>query len=358
MTRLAPIAGGWLGSKLRPGQWRLAVPPSVRRELLDRARSGSPPNEPFAESLPETAAFGQEIRRRLRFGNGFVVLTGFPVDEPERVVERLYLLLALQLGCPVSQSHSLDFIGRVEDRGSDIASPTQRGYKSAAALPFHCDRTDLIGLLCIRPAHSGGCSRLASSVAVHNLLLEENPELLRELYKPLPNDRRGEEGPEESPWTPLPVFSICGSRLSTRYVRRFIEGSQRHPGAPRLTEVQLEALDAIDDILERPGVSLDMDLRPGDLQLIDNFSILHARTAFEDATGERARLLLRLWLAVPESAELPPAYADLYGATGPGTYRGGVWPPDRRPSETGHRVADLRHIPTPRRRGLPEPSAR
>jgi hypothetical protein len=355
--QVGAVGRGWLGSDLDPDSWRHPVPVAVGDELVERATAltdwspaKAPPLSSFSEPLAETVAFALEIRQRLR-SDGFVVLSGFPVDEPEVVVERAYMLLGLELGSPVSQSTSRDYTGRVEDRGSDISVPTQRGYKSSAALPFHCDRTDLIGLLCIRPAITGGESRLVSSIAVHNLLGEEDPLLLRELYGLFPNDRRGEEQPGEAPWTPLPVFSLIDSRLSTRYVRRFIEGSQRHPDAPRLTTAQLLAMDAVDAILERPGVSLDMSLQAGDLQLIDNFRILHARTAFSNPEVERARLLLRLWLATPDSPELPPEYSSLYGATTAGTYRGGVWPRDWRPPETGGRIEELRSL-----KGIPLPA--
>jgi alpha-ketoglutarate-dependent taurine dioxygenase len=309
--------------------------------------------------LPVGSEIGEElaaeVRRRLQ-AIGFVVLTGFPVDAEERLVERAYLDFGLRLGAPVSQSRDLDFIGRVEDRGSDIGVPTQRGYQSAAPLPFHCDRADLVGLLCIRAAGAGGKSRLVSSAAVHEILRAESPELLEVLYAPLPNDRRGEERPGEPAWTPMPVFAWSGPDFSARYLRRFIEGSQRHPDAPRLTEAQLAAIEALDAILERPGVSLDMDLRPGDLQLIDNSTTLHARTGFAaaepgngagagSAAAAGARFLLRLWLATPNSPALPPEYLPLYGATAAGAYRGGVWPDAVEVAELGSPVASLRGLP-------------
>jgi alpha-ketoglutarate-dependent taurine dioxygenase len=43
-----------------------------------------------------------------------------------------------------------------------------------------------------------------------------------------------------------------------------------------------------------------MELRPGDLQLVSNHTILHARTAYEDG-GAGKRHLLRLWLTLDGS---------------------------------------------------------
>ena len=251
-----------------------------------------------------------------------------------------YWILGLFLGRPVSQSRKGDLLGRVEDRGADVSSPVQRGYESSAELPFHADRTDVIGLLCVRPARSGGLSRLASSRFVHDVLADEHPELLAELCRPFPNDRRGEEQPGEPPWSGIPVFSETGADFAARYVRRFIEGSQRHATAPRLTERQIAAMDELDQTLRRPGVALDMELRAGDLQLINNFHILHARTAFTDGGGY-GRLLLRLWLAFSGSPELPEDFAPLYGATAAGSYRGGVWPTGVTPPGLGRPLTEL-----------------
>lgn len=340
------VGGGWSAGELAEHQWRLPVPDAVadelttaaRRLLADGATLDLRARRPA--ELTHAAAFARELHRRLSGDPGFVVLTGFPVDGDERLVELAYWTLGLLLGRPVSQSRKGDLLGRVEDRGADISSPTQRGYESSAALPFHADRTDVIGLLCVRPAQAGGLSRLVSSRRLHDLILAEHPELLTELYRELPNDRRGEEAEGQAPWTSLPVFSRTGDCFAARYVRRFIEGSQRHDGAPRLTAAQVGVLDALDALLERPGLSLDMELRRGDLQLINNFHILHARSAFHDGGG-RGRLLLRLWLAFAGSPGLPDSYGALYGATAAGSYRGGVWAPGTVPPFLGRPVQDI-----------------
>lgn len=349
-TAPAPLGTGWRGSDLVHDEerWRVPVPHDVVAELTDAAAEarwrGERPDlrAPRPRALLGTKAFAADVRERLGQGLGLVVLTGFPVDSAESIeVELAYWTLGLVLGRPVSQSAKGDLLGRVEDRGSDIASPVQRGYESSAALPFHVDRTDLIGLLCVRPARSGGLSRVVSSAMVHDLLLAESPDLAAALYETFPNDRRGEEQPGELPWCDIPVFSRMGTSFACRYVRRFIEGSQRHDAAPRLTDRQRAAMDALDAVLERPGVSLDMRLRPGDLQLVNNFHLLHARSAFADGNGGRGRLLLRLWLAFADSPELPVHYRPLYGATAGGSYRGGVWPAAAVPETIGRQVDDL-----------------
>ncbi|MBK8375596.1 MAG: TauD/TfdA family dioxygenase [Sphingomonadales bacterium] len=54
-------------------------------------------------------------------------------------------------------------------------------YETNAHLPFHTDGSDLVGLLCLRDARSGGLSSLVSSVACHNELARTRPDLLERL---------------------------------------------------------------------------------------------------------------------------------------------------------------------------------
>ena len=57
-------------------------------------------------------------------------------------------------------------------------------------------------------------------------------------------------------------------------------------------------MDLIETIANDPAFHLEMDFQPGDIQLLNNSVILHAREAYEDGPEpERRRHLLRLWLA-------------------------------------------------------------
>jgi len=64
---------------------------------------------------------------------------------------------------------------------------------------------------------------------------------------------------------------------------------------------------------------------PGDLQLLNNHVIFHGRTAYEDdSASHQERLLLRLWLSMPNSRRLPRGFETFWGAAEPGALRGGV----------------------------------
>ena len=68
-----------------------------------------------------------------------------------------------------------------------------------------------------------------------------------------------------------------------------------------------------------------MELRAGDIQLLNNHVTYHARTAFEDdERSGRDRLLYRLWLSTPNSRALPRGFEVLWGSIEPGALRGGI----------------------------------
>ena len=257
-------------------------------------------------------------------GRGFVLLRGFSVAG--RAIEDsaiAYLGLGAHFGGFRSQNARGHLLGHVKDLGLDIQNPKVRYYQTNRELEFHTDSCDIVGLLCLRGAKSGGGSRIVSSVALHDRLLAESPELWRALHNPMPTDRRGEIPPEMLPWFEIPVFNWHAGALSTIYSGQYIRSAQvNFPQARRLTETEHAALDRLDALAAE--MSLEMEFRPGDMQFIHNHQILHSRTDFEDfAEIEKRRHLLRLWLSPAGARELPPVYAQRYGDITPGA-RGGI----------------------------------
>jgi hypothetical protein len=272
------------------------------------------------------AALIASLRDELLFGRGFVLLRGLPVDDDRaRVAARLWVL-GRHLGRPVSQNARGHLLGHVCDLGYSAADPTTRLYQTNQRQGFHTDSADVVALLCLRTARSGGRSSLASAATVFNTVLARAPELVDALFEPVATDHRGEEPAGARPWFEIPVLSFLDDRLTVIYQRRYIESAARFPAAPRLDDRQRAALDALDAALEEPEVHLEMDLEPGDVQLIHNHQLLHDRTAFiDDPDPARRRHLLRLWLCPPIGRRLPPAFAERYGTIEIGQ-RGGVAP--------------------------------
>lgn len=258
-------------------------------------------------------------------GRGFVLLRGLPVRDwgPRRSVGA-FLGLGLHLGSLRPQNAAGHLLGHVRDQGLSSRDPAVRIYQTRERQHYHTDSCDVVGLLCLHPARSGGLSSLVSSVTIFNELRRRRPDLARVLFEPIETDRRGEVAPGQLPYFRIPVFNWHAGRLSTIYHRSYIESARRFDGVPPLTPLQIEALDAFDDLANDPALQFEMEFRPGDVQLVCNHSLLHDRTAFEDwPEPKRKRHLLRLWVAPPTSRPLPPAYADRYGSLTPGD-RGGI----------------------------------
>jgi hypothetical protein len=249
---------------------------------------------------PELRTLAADARRELVGGRGFVVFRGLPVDgltDDER--ERAYWVLGLHIGIPVPQGGGGELLMHVRDQGLDYNDPHVRGYQTNARLDYHVDGSDVVGLYCVRAARAGGTSTIVAATAIHDEIVRRRPDLARLLYRPFWFDRRNGDGPES--FYQLPIFSQPRGRLVMYYGRSYIESAQRGPQTDTLTPAQLEAFDLIDMLANSPEMFLPMDLRPGDVQFLDNRVILHARTAYEDwPEPERKRDMVRLWLSLED----------------------------------------------------------
>ena len=151
---------------------------------------------------------------------------------------------------------------------------------------------------------------MASAVAIHNRMVRESPDLAAALYEPFPYDYRGEQADGGRPYYLLPVFTEWAGRLFVRAIPPYIWASQRHPEAPRLTDTAKAALLRLVELADDPDHHVLMELQPGDVQFIDNFHVLHGRTAYEDDRASGAiRHLKRLWLETSVLTDRPPHFA-------------------------------------------------
>ena len=231
-------------------------------------------------------------------GRGFVLVRGLPVgDLGEEGAAIAYVALGAHLGVPVPQTAAGDLLGHVRDDGSDPNDPTVRRYRTRLAQPFHVDGSDVVGLLCLQRAKSGGLSQIVSSVTIYDELLRRRPDLVPLLSEPWCFDFYGQQRPGEHPWFAVPIVSGLPDRFRFMYIPWYIEKAQDHPDVPRLTDAQRELLDLIDSLAADAELHLDMDFQPGDIQLLSNRVILHARTEYEDHP-DSPRHLLRLWLTL------------------------------------------------------------
>jgi hypothetical protein len=258
-------------------------------------------------------------------GRGFVLLRALPVGtwtKPESAIA--FFGIGTHIGSARSQNAQGHLIGHVKDLGKSSADPTVRIYQTSERQTYHTDSADVVCLMCLRPAKSGGLSSLVSSVTIFNEMRRRRPDLLRVLFEPIETDRRGEALDGQQPYFKIPVFSWHRGLLSAIYQRQYIESARRFEDVPPLTQIQIEALDLFDSLANDPSLNLFMELQPGDIQIVHNHTILHDRTAFEDwPEPERKRHLLRLWLSPTNARALPSGYAERFGSVVPGD-RGGV----------------------------------
>ncbi|MDA0702224.1 MAG: TauD/TfdA family dioxygenase [Proteobacteria bacterium] len=274
--------------------------------------------------LPDTAALLGRVRAALEDGPGLVVLRGFPVERFEQAdIEAIYWGVSVQLGMPTSQSVMGDRLGHVIDVTDQ--DPDARAYRARRKLYPHTDFSDFAGLLCLHQGRAGGVNQFISGPTVHNLMRERRPDLLRALYRGTPWHRLGEAKPGEPELTAhrVPVFSCRDGFVSLRYSRTYV-GEAIHDLGEAVTEETREALRLFDELCTLPELTLEFSLRPGEAVFMNNFTMLHGRSAFEDSpadsSGEtRRRHLLRIWLAVPDGRPVVPEL-DVFGT---GT-KGGV----------------------------------
>jgi hypothetical protein len=288
-------------------------------------------------SLPTLAPRLKGLADELDQGRGFWLLRGFPLDEvDERTAAFAFWILGLHLGTPVSQNARGHLLGHVTDEGRDYRTDSGvRGYQTRLRLPYHTDSSDVVGLLCLRPAKSGGLSSVASTTTAYNEVLARRPELAHYWFETWYYDRRNEERPGEDPWFTTPLANWSEGHLSIRYVRSFLDSAQRHDAVPRRTAEETEFLDLVDEIASEPGIALNMDFLPGDIQFVCNYSTFHSRTSYEDFDEpENKRHLLRLWLTLDAGRPLP---LDFGRGTEAGlTGRGGIAPvPSQREALAG-----------------------
>jgi hypothetical protein len=306
-STITPATGprAWRGAEMAGrGDWILQLDDADRAEI-DRALAavkarGLVLDDVTAEAFPLDRLGDKlaEIPDILGEGRGFVLLRGAPVaGRSLDDVGLIYWGLGAHVGIGVSQSAEGDRLGHVRDRGT---GETERYYTRGGALEFHMDPVDVVGLLCLRAAVSGGASRIVSALAVHNAMLEERPDLLALLYRGFHNSRRGHGEPTTLDRVPVFAHGGHGGDHGLDCYHLPITIRQAVDEGYPLSADEQEAITYMEAVAARPELYLDMDFREGDIQFLNNRTILHARTDYVDHSDPALRRhLLRLWLMMP-----------------------------------------------------------
>lgn len=258
--------------------------------------------------LPMLAARLARMHTELVSGRGVVLIKNLPVTRWSEAESMLvYAGLGVHFGELTAQNAKGGLLDHVRATGRDWdKDPTVRGYQTNSALPFHCDKADLVGLLCLRHAKSGGESCIASSVAIHNAALERRPDLMEALYQPLYIDLRGETPRGMKPYYPQPMYGYHNGRLFGRTGGKYAESAQRYPEVPRMTAQQIEAMAYIESLAQSDEFRFDMIFEEGDIQLLNNHVIFHSRRRYEDyPEPARWRHLVRMLMFTEAYRDVP-----------------------------------------------------
>jgi hypothetical protein len=264
------------------------------------------PLEDFAQCI-------SSMIHELEYGRGFVLMRGFPVDRYDYAdLRRIYWGIGTHIGRAESQNIKGELIQEITDLGFDYTKSEHRGSMTSALLRPHCDITDMVGLLCLRTAKSGGASTIRSAMAIYNEVLDAHPEYLPALHRGFhfELDGKGPTGAPNEVTHRVPVFSWHEGYLACRFNQKAIEGGAVKAGAG-LTDLEQAAIDFVGQTALREDVELSMSFEPGDIQWLNNYVILHSRTHFEDhEDAAQKRLLLRLWLNHAEARPLDAQFAN------------------------------------------------
>ncbi|HMF17607.1 MAG TPA: TauD/TfdA family dioxygenase [Gemmataceae bacterium] len=309
LSEIISVPRAWDAASLDDrSRWYFAIPADLLAALERTLRElpiATVPVTSFQAADSPCGDFGpclEPVREALQTGRGFVIIDGI---SPERFsteeMRAIYWLLGQLLGRPMIQNVQGTLLYDVRDTGQSLehgARFSVTSYESS----FHTDNSfgesvlDTVGLLCLQSARSGGLSQVVSGYAVHNRLLRDHADVLPTLYQPFQVERRGGVRAGEGPAIPMPIFAWDGADLIVRYLRYWIQAGHEKIGKP-LTSTQVKALDVLDNVLAQRDLVAEFMLQPGQMFFINNRTMFHNRTAFDDWPQlERRRHYLRLWL--------------------------------------------------------------
>jgi len=337
----------WHGSNLsKSSDWIFELTNEMWRELKDATRLAANKGLEWVQinrqnfQIPETASYLGRIAEYLETGPGIAKLCGLDLASLTEADRRIMFYgIGQNLGSPVSMSRQGMMMSDVTDEGAqraeryghvkgednkDFLSSRARVH-STAQLRFHNDRCDVVALLCVARAASGGASRLASVPMIHNRMLEKRPDLLALMFENFDRSRLGEEFGDNANWYSIPIFSEHLGYFTSHYSRTFIEAAQLQPGVTKMSAAQWEAIELMHEVADEVAFETHQD--PGEIQLLNNHVVFHGRTTYEDyPEPSRRRLLHRLWISMANSRPLPSSFKVLFRETHAGVLRGGILP--------------------------------
>src|SRR5262245_39354027 len=317
---IAPLGGlpAWKGPQLdweREALYRLtdADVAEIDAALATLKRAGEfdfPEITTANFPLPTVGRTMARLKDQLRLGRGFALLRGLPRERwSQDDLARIYFGLGAHLGRAQPQSWHGELLAHVVDISDIEKNPC--GYRAGGRQNMHTDSCDVVALMCIRAAKSGGKSRIASAVAVHDALLASRPDLAARQYRGFRLRRTDQDAQygtgmvvseREIPLWCRGPDGLCSYQMAY-YARNAVAR-----GDATMDAAGEEALVEVEKLASSPEYYLDMSIGEGDIQFLNNRVIVHGRADYEDWPElERRRHMMRLWLRIPDWPPLPAA---------------------------------------------------
>lgn len=301
-----PIA--WTRDSLSADDGMIVLDPDAQAEIREIADILTQNPVPVLALRPED--FEMPACRRLmvraatvlRDGVGFVLIDRLPVEEIGReTATAVYWLLCSLISRPVAQKWDGRMVYDVRDTGKKPGNGVRPDITNVEQ-NFHTDNSynlcppDYVALLCLQTAKEGGVSSIVSFATAHNEMRRRHPDLLERLYRPYWFDRQREHAPDDAKILFHPLFEADGGRLLARLSHFQVVNGYKLAGEA-IDPEGLEALEALEAIMNEKGLAKDFFFERGQIQIVDNRRCGHRRTEFRDyPEPERKRHLVRLWL--------------------------------------------------------------
>jgi hypothetical protein len=267
---------GWNSAEIASDEsWVYRFPEHEISEIMDAAEKLESSGKDLVATgrddfaLSKTGKTFAAIYEELKNGRGFVQMRGLPVAELSRSRTAAIIWgIGSYFGTAMSQNADGHVLGHVMDLGKDYNDPMVRGYQTKAAMTFHTDPCDMVALLCLNTAKSGGASRVVSSVTLYNELLKRNPDFAADMCKDFYWTLHGEVFPGEDPWYKMPVFTFEDGYFSARGASTHARKAQDLPGAEKWNDLRIQAVALFQELTQE--LAADLPFQQGDLQILNS----------------------------------------------------------------------------------------
>lgn len=233
------------------------------------------PSADFRQALDSDEALAAMLESLERYG--FVKVSGVPLtlDGMMPLVERLGPLRRTNWG-GIADVKSIA-------EAYDLTM-TQRGLEPHTDNPYRDPIPGYIWLHCLSNADSGGDSTLADGFMAAERLRQQDPSAFDCLTQTSTRFRYVDDSAHLESEGPLIELDSRGEVIRVRYNNR----TERIPPLPpEQLERYYAARRAFFTLITAPELTLTPKLAPGEMLIMDNYRLLHGRTAFRLSQGVR-----------------------------------------------------------------------